>query len=129
MSMNEVIRNIFRALHDRIKDSLKNLPPSYHLSNPSMFFLNSTDSKITSGPNFAIAWSRGDENYEIINTRTGQTKNGISKFSKQTFLKRFVSIIRKLSDDHQKINLGVYSDLKFLAEDYQVTNFIKCTNN
>lgn len=83
-----------------------------------MFFLNSTDPKTTSGSNFAIAWSYGAQNCEILDVRTGRTKTGISQFSKQIFLKRFTNFVEKLSPD-RKLKV-LYSDLKCTAVDYQV---------
>lgn len=87
-----------------------------------MFSLKSTGPKILSGPKYAIAWSHGDQNYEILNSRTGQTEFGISKFSKNFFLNQYTSIIKNFvlfSDDYTE---KLYSDLKLSAIDYQVIN-------
>ncbi|XP_044252633.1 double-stranded RNA-specific editase Adar-like [Tribolium madens] len=104
-----------RALYGRIKDTLQTLPSRYRLNIPSMFFLPSTDPKVTNGPSFAITWSRYDRSYEIINTRTGQTDLGPSRFSKQELFKRFVNLSEKIWGQSQQILYikAKYADLEY----------------
>ncbi|XP_015835027.2 double-stranded RNA-specific editase Adar isoform X1 [Tribolium castaneum] len=112
-----------RAVYGRVKDTLPKLPSSFRLNLPSLFFLPSTDPRFTSGPSFAITWSKDEQNCEIINARTGQTDFGPSKYSKREFFKRYVHLCRKIPGQRKG---NVYKEAKSASLDYNVAK--NCLN-
>ncbi|EEZ97315.1 double-stranded RNA-specific editase Adar [Tribolium castaneum] len=104
-----------RAIYGRVKDTLVNLPSPYKLNTPSTFFLPSTRQSPASVPNFAITWSKNNQQCEIINYRTGMTQLGPSKVSKQRFLQKFGALSEKIWGKNLEI---MYIEAKFSAFEY-----------
>lgn len=88
-----------------------------------MYRLTSTEVRQPQkAPNFAVSWSIGLGEPEIVNTTLGKPEEGISYLTKQNFASRFLHLYRLLSTfGEEKQNFTTYMDAKDKAVDFNVS--------
>ncbi|XP_063906767.1 double-stranded RNA-specific editase 1 [Zophobas morio] len=112
-----------RALFGRIQETIQGLPPPFRLNRPAMFLLTSSESRQPSkAPNFSVIWTAGASRPEIINTNVGKPENGVSRFCKHELMKRFVSLIGRVSSitEVEKNVPVVYAEAKEAVATYKL---------
>lgn len=113
--------HLYRAVCGRIEASIQGLPPPYRLNKPKFALVTSAETRNQSKPpNFSVNWTRGNKEVEVINSLTGKTVQGqTSRITKKTFFKRYVELIKKLPNVHNKKLGEEYGQTKELVRDYQ----------
>ncbi|XP_055385986.1 double-stranded RNA-specific editase Adar-like [Condylostylus longicornis] len=112
--------SMFRAVCGRIQKSIQRLPSPYTLNTPLLGMVTSVESRnLAPPPNSCINWTICDNKIEIVNPRTGKTKdNQVSRLAKISFFRRYSNIIKKLTNIFHKPDFD-YSKTKNSAKDYQ----------
>lgn len=105
---------------------MQGLPPPFLLNRPSMYLLTSSETRQPKkAPNFAVIWTSGDTEPEIVNTTNGKPENGFSKVCKVQLMKRFVQLVGKISSmtEIEKNLPNLYCDVKEAVTSYKVKRF------
>lgn len=115
-----------RAICGRIEETLQGLPPPFLLNRPSMYKITSLEVRQPQkAPNFAVIWSVGLDQPEIVNTTLGKPEEGMSYVSKQNLAGRFAKIyaaLPSLNEEHKKFS--TYMDAKDNAVAYNVSKIL-----
>lgn len=92
-----------------------------------MFLTSSSETRHPAkAPSFSINWFTGCESPEIVNTTTGKPDSGMSRLSKQSFLKRFENLCEEISTfSGEKLPLPpLYCDAKLAVANYNVSIYM-----
>lgn len=120
-----------RAFYGRIEKSIKNLPPLYFHNDVKIAMVTVCENRNPNqkeAPRASINWTYGDAAPEKVISQTGKLENnqGISRLTKQMFLKNYSNLINRLPNisSSYKINGQNYTELKAMAIDFQVCIFL-----
>lgn len=112
-----------RAICGRV-ENIQGLPPPFRLNRPSMHQLMSSETRQPSkAPSFALIWTTGQNDFEIVNTTIGKPDGGvISKVCKHEFMKRFLSLVGVISSlsGVEANPPTLYSEAKEAVNSYKV---------
>lgn len=119
--------HMYRAICGRVENSIQGLPPPYRLNKPRLALMTSAESRNqTKPPNFSINWVIGCQEVEIVNSFTGKlinnntNTNKMSRLSKQSFYRRYASIIERLPEPAPvREVLPTYFETKMAVPEYQ----------
>uniref|UniRef100_T1PIN1 Adenosine-deaminase n=2 Tax=Musca domestica TaxID=7370 RepID=T1PIN1_MUSDO len=114
--------HMYRAVCGRIEKSIQGLPPPYHLNKPRLAQLTSSEPRNQAkAPNFAINWTIGDTEVEVVNSLTGKTVNNqISRITKQMFFNKYGSLVKNLPGLPERKLTTDYGQTKAKVKDYQI---------
>uniref|UniRef100_A0A182J6M5 Uncharacterized protein n=1 Tax=Anopheles atroparvus TaxID=41427 RepID=A0A182J6M5_ANOAO len=118
--------HMYRAICGRIENAIQGLPPPYRLNKPKLALMTSAESRNqTKPPNFSINWITNSMEVEIVNSFTGKlinnntNTNKMSRLSKQSFYRRYASIIARLPSVRLRHVKPTYFETKMSVNEYQ----------
>ncbi|XP_052273794.1 double-stranded RNA-specific editase 1-like isoform X2 [Dreissena polymorpha] len=112
-----------RALYNRLA-TIEGVEGPYRLNKPNLSGINNPEQRqLVKAPNFAVNWSEGDAELEIINMTTGKQEAGEeSRLCKRELLKRFLRLQGRLQTRVEMTKkTSVYGELKAMNKQYHDT--------
>lgn len=113
-----------RAISGRVALKSTQLPPFYKVNKPGMFQMTSSEIRLASkAPNFAVSWTTGEDQVEIVDTLTGKPEVGVSGLCKHEFMRMFVELKGKITSftGIGKKEVTSYFEVKEAAVSYKVS--------
>ncbi|CAH1127042.1 unnamed protein product [Ceutorhynchus assimilis] len=112
--------HLYRALCGRIENTLQGLPPPFNLNRPETLRSTSMEQRLAQkAPSFAVIWTQGMSQPEIVSTERGKPDAGMSLVCKHQLAKRFLEVAGKLSSiSTDKLVLTSYAEAKESVKTY-----------
>ena len=114
-------QHLARAVYGRL-ENVKDVIEPFVVHKPNLSGIsNPEERQLGKAPNFAVNWSVGDTQFEVLSTQTGKMESGLeSTLCKKSMFKSFMKLAQKMSltpaDDFTGLT---YAECKALNTVYQ----------